>query len=241
MIRFDKTFAALELSKTNGGLTAVEGKSLFGIYAYRSAGLDPANGDPRGYYNGAVSKDYLNITQNTSTDSLVYFGSARPAVFGSLRNTVSYKRVSLSFNITGRFKYYFRANSTSVNYSDLVAADPHTDYLLRWQNPGDELKTTVPSLVYPSNANRSTFYQYSDVLVQKGDFIRLQDIQLSYSVPTGKKLIWVRDASIYLYAANIGILWRANNKGIDPDANDNTVYSSIPQPFSIAAGIKLSF
>ena len=122
-----------------------------------------------------------------------------------------------------------------------MAADPHTDYLLRWQNPGDELKTTVPSLVYPSNANRSTFYQYSDVLVQKGDFIRLQDIQLSYSVPTGKKLIWVRDASIYLYAANIGILWRANNKGIDPDANDNTVYSSIPQPFSIAAGIKLSF
>jgi TonB-linked SusC/RagA family outer membrane protein len=241
IIRFDKTFTALELGKTNGGLTAVEGKSLFGIYSYASAGLDPANGDPRGYLAGAVSKDYTNIIQKTTPDSLIYHGSARPCVFGAIRNTITYKRFSLSFNITGKFKYFFRNSTTSINYSDLVAGDPHQDYLLRWQNPGDENRTTVPSLAYPSNTNRNNFYQYSESLVQKGDHIRLQDVQVEYHLPYIKQISWMSSATVYGYISNIGILWRANKTGRDPDYADNSAFSFIPQPLSFAVGIKTSF
>jgi hypothetical protein len=41
---------------------------------------------------------------------------------------------------------------------------------------------------------------------------------------------------IYVYANNLGILWRANNKGIDPD-----YVSGIPNPKTIAAGLKIDF
>jgi hypothetical protein len=40
----------------------------------------------------------------------------------------------------------------------------------------------------------------------------------------------------YLYVNNIGLLWRANNKGIDPD-----YVNSIPNPRSLSAGVKVDF
>ncbi len=71
--------------------------------------------------------------------------------------------------------------------SDAVA--PNADYLDRWQKPGDETNTYVPSIVFPphSDANRSQFYQYSSSLIEKGDHIRLQDINLTYSINPNHK------------------------------------------------------
>jgi hypothetical protein len=242
VIRFDKTFAATELGKTNGGLVAVEGRSLFGIYSYPFAGLDPLTGDPMGVLNGQPSKDYLGIIQKTKADSLVYHGSARPAIYGGLRNSFTWKHFTLSCNLTYKFDYYFRRNSISGNYADLVVASQNQDYARRWQKPGDELLTNVPSLVYPTNTNRNTFYQNASVLVEKGDHIRLQDLQLGYDwIPASKKMNWIKHAYIYAYAANLGILWRANKYGIDPDYNDNNAFSNLTAPKSIALGCKITF
>jgi hypothetical protein len=77
------------------------------------------NGDPLGYRGDTKSKDYTALL-NVPIDSLVYKGSARPTVFGSVRNTFSYGRFSFSFNITYKFNYVFRRSSTSINYSDMV-------------------------------------------------------------------------------------------------------------------------
>jgi hypothetical protein len=46
---------------------------------------------------------------------------------------------------------------------------------------------------------------------------------------------------LYLYANNIGLLWRANHDGIDPDAIPNGNYSTFPTPRSIAAGVKIDW
>ncbi len=116
----------------------------------------------------------------------------------------------------------------------------HADYAQRWQKPGDEVNTDVPSFVYPYPTNnlRDLFYNQSTVLVEKGDHIRLQYINLSYSL--GKKILnrlSMKSFQVSLYINNVGILWRANDKDIDPDA----ALIDFPTPRSYAFAVRAGF
>ncbi|MGJ1241760.1 SusC/RagA family TonB-linked outer membrane protein [Sphingobacterium siyangense] len=221
-----------------GSVTGLAGRSMYGVYSYRWAGLDHDTGDPMGLLNGLPSKDYTAILNNFSPDSLTYHGSSRPTKFGSLRNDFHYKGFSLSCNIVFKLGYVFRRPSTATYYSKVVENQPHLDYSLRWQQPGDEIKTNVPSILYDQNENRSVFYNFSEVLVESGSHIRLQDIRLSYAFPSDKlKRSTFKSLQFYSYLSNLGILWKENKKGIDPD----TFGFNLPNPFSIAFGINANF
>lgn len=240
ILNFDKQYSALNLVNNYGSLIAVTGKSLFGIYAYPWAGLDPVNGDPQGILNHQASKNYSALV-NMPADSLMYFGSARPTIFGSLRNSFSWHDFTFSFNLQFKLGYYFRKSSVSLNYTDLAGSNPNADYHNRWKKPGDEQYTNIPSLSYPSNSNRNNFYTYSETLVEKGDHIRLQDIRLDYTMDQHKyRKLPFRQLSLYVYASNLGLLWKANHSGIDPDANDNFYLNAYPPPFSLSIGLKAS-
>lgn len=197
----------------------LEGKPLYALYSYRWAGLDPASGDPMGYLDGEVSKDYAGIAGRTAVTDIVYNGPARPTDFGSVRNTFSWKGISLSATVSYRFGYYFRENG--INYTLLLAGQGYNtgaDYGRRWQQPGDESFTQVPSLPASVNTNRDNLYRYSDILVKKGDNIRLQDISLSCSLPEKYlKRVKMGALQLYAYAANLGILWKAAGGTVDPD------------------------
>jgi hypothetical protein len=218
-------------------LSPIEGKPLYSIFSFKWMGLDPQTGDPQGYYNKQISTNYGDITNSAELSDLVYRGPANPTYFGSLRNNFSYKQLELSFTITYKMGYYFRR--ASINYFDLFnnGAPGNSDYELRWQNPGDENHTSVPSRIYNASATRSTFYKYADVLIEKGDHIRLQDIQLSYQMNKNEnKWLPMNQMRIYIYANNLGIIWKANNKGIDPD-----FISVSPNPRMVSAGLKIDF
>ncbi|MFA6082770.1 SusC/RagA family TonB-linked outer membrane protein [Mucilaginibacter sp.] len=194
-----------------------EGKPLYGIYSFKTAGLDPATGDPQGYLSGKVSKDYTAIINATTPDSLKFNGPARPTIFGSLRNAFSYKGFTLSANISYRFGYYFRRSS--VNYATILTGQGgHGDFEKRWMKPGDEAFTQIPSMPATNNGNRNNFYMYSSSLIEKADHIRLQDINLSYSLSKEKfKWLPVTNIQVYAYANNLGILWKATKTSLDPD------------------------
>jgi hypothetical protein len=217
-------------------ISPIEGKPLYAMYSFKWMGLDPNNGDPQGYYSKQISKDYSAIFNSTDLSDLIYRGPANPTYFGSLRNNFSFKQLELSFNITWKMGYYFRRNS--INYNDLFnGAAGHPDFENRWQNPGDENKTSVPSMPPNTNPNRNTFYAYSDVLIEKGDHLRLQDLQVSYQLNKNEtRWLPMNQFRFYVYANNMGILWKANHKGIDPD-----YVSGIPNPRTIAAGLRIDF
>nr|WP_294795568.1 SusC/RagA family TonB-linked outer membrane protein [uncultured Mucilaginibacter sp.] len=202
------------------------------IVSYKWAGLDPLTGDPQGYVNGQVSKDYFAIAQNP-IDQQVVSGSALPPVFGNLRNTIEWKKFSLAFNINYRFGYYFRKPVT--NYSTLITyGTGYNDYEGRWQKPGDERLTNTPSFNYPSDSQRDLFYQYSSVNVEKADNVKLSEIYLSYDFSPKRKIPGVKSLQFYLFANQLNIiLWKANKAGLDPD-----VLYSIKPPASFSAGIK---
>lgn len=222
-------------SNSLGNIYPREGKPVYAIYSYRWAGLDPQTGDPRGYLEGETSNDYAAIQSATTFEDLVYHGSARPTIFGSIRNSFSYKSFSVSANIVYSLGYYFRVGS--ISYTDLFSNwVGHRDYALRWQVPGDETITTIPAFQYPEIDGRSTFYERSEALVEKGDHIRLQDLRVGYRLDTatpGKSRF--KDLMFYVYANNLGIIWKANNRGLDPDAN------VFPQPKTFSFGVSTSF
>src|SRR5690606_15000314 len=97
---------------SNLGQYPIEGKPLHALYSLRYAGLDD-EGDPLGYMDGEISKDYANIYNNTALSDYVYHGRATPSTFGSLRNTLRYKGVELSFNLSYHLGYYFRQQAFS--------------------------------------------------------------------------------------------------------------------------------
>jgi len=214
------------------GINPAEGKPMYSFYSYPWVGLDPQNGDPQGYLNGQPSKDYAKIIATANRDNMVYSGPSRPPVFGAFRNTFSWKNLSLSANISYRLGYYFRRGS--VSYGNTYGLGAHGDYESRWQKPGDEALTQVPSIPLATNNSRDNLYMNSETLVEKGDHLRLQDIQLSYSLPGRLKL---RNISFYLYANNLGIVWKAAPGSLDPDY----ATSAWPPPATLAAGMKLNF
>jgi len=219
----------------------VVGKPVYGIYSYKWAGLDPANGDPRGYLNGAVSKDYQTIVLSTKFDDLEYAGPARPALFGGLLNNFSFDRFTLGLNISYKLGYYFR--KPSVKYYNLynmnLAGSVHRDFESRWQKPGDEVFTDVPSMAsYGANNFRDLLYNNSSATVAKGDHIRLQDIRLGFDLDRSLwKAMPVKNLQLYIYTTNLGILWKANKFDLDPDMIGE-VTTSYPIPKSFSIGLK---
>lgn len=215
----------------------LEDRPLYSIYSLKWEGLDPETGEPLGSFNGQVSKDYYSIGTSKNIDDLVYSGPANPTFFGSVLNNISYKQLSLSFNIIWKAGHYFRRNS--IEYYNLVngISKGHPDYNLRWQKPGDEKFTNIPSFLYPLNESRDVFFKYSEALVEKGDHIRFQDIQFNYDLTKNQaKKLSMQSVRFYAYVNNVGIIWKATDADIDPD-----FVQGIPNARSYSVGVKLEF
>lgn len=221
---FSKPVPAFYTQRENN---PIQGKPLYAIYSYNWGGLDPLNGDPQGYIDGQLSKDYNAIINRTNLDNLIYNGPSRPQIFGSFRNTFSWKGLSVSANLSYRLGYYFRRNS--VQYQSIMTGrGGHGDYTDRWMKSGDENITYVPSMPAVSNSSRDLFYASSEVLVSKGDHIRLQDVDLTYDLDKDVlKHLSLKRIQLYLYANNLGILWKADKNRLDPDYPNGLVPRTI--------------
>ncbi len=226
--------AAGELGSTSA-FTPIVGQPIYGIYSYPWGGLDPENGDPLVRTFQGTSKDYSGLFSSTDFSQLVYHGNARPTHFGAFRNTIAYKGISLSVNLTYKFNYYFRR--PSINYTSLAGLWlGHPDYNQRWQQAGDENTTNIPSFTYPLNTNRNNFFSGSEVLVERGDHIRLQDIRVGYDIPVGN-LKGFKSINLYTYINNVGILWKSTDTKIDPDFVSNRFVN----PTTYAIGFQCNF
>ncbi|HET7117098.1 MAG TPA: hypothetical protein VFI29_11435, partial [Hanamia sp.] len=236
--KYETTEADKIVSKLGAGglIVPVIGKPLYSISAYKWGGLD-ANGNPQGYVNGKKSTDYDSIVTEGFNKGLegnvVYVGPSSPPIFGSLINTFSFKGISLSVNLIYKLGYYFQ--KTALSYSGLINYGAgNKDYDKRWMKPGDELKTNIPSFIYPVDDSRDAFYALSEATVLKADNVRIQYINLSWLLPFKYKN--VPNIELYINVSNLGIIWRANKENLDPD------YPATLKPEkSYAFGIRANF
>ncbi len=206
----------------------------YALFSYKWAGLDPQNGNPMGFVDKEPSANYGQLLNTANIEDLVYHGTTVPVYFGNFRQAFSWKDLSFSFNISGQFGHWFRANTIEYNalFNNWLT---HSDYEKRWQQPGDELRTNVPSMVYPANTSRDRFYAYSEVTAYRADHIRLQDIRIEYAVvlaPKSKKPV---RCSFYGYGTNFKPLWVKNTAGLDPINHHNIQFPPV-----WSGGVKVS-
>lgn len=218
-------------------ITPVIGKPVFSILSYPFEGLDNA-GNPQGHVDGKVSIDYNKIiyTSPFTANSLIYSGPSSPRFFGFVGNEFTYKNFFLTVNIAYKLHYYFRR--ATINYDALFNQGiGNGDFSKRWQKPGDENITSVPSMIYPNNSKRDYFYASSTATVSKADNIRIQFINLSYSwLPGNNKGSFFQRLQFYLNAANLGIIWKAYKGNVDPDYP-----TSLKPPKSFTMGLRANF
>jgi len=208
----------------------IVGKSLDLNYAWQSGGLDPATGEllaPDG------TKDYVAYMNNAKIDDLADMGMKFPPYAGVFRNTFSYGNFSLSASVDYKFGFYFKRST--INYSQLFTSGVgHMDYLKRWQVPGDEKTTSVPVFPVDKNISRDELYVNSALMYEKGDFLRLADLQFSYRTFPG--FLKNKECRLFATVRNVAWIYRANALGLIPDM-PNVTY---PNPRTWIMGFQIN-
>ncbi|MFD2904436.1 SusC/RagA family TonB-linked outer membrane protein [Sphingobacterium anhuiense] len=216
-------------------IAGIVGKPVYSLFSYPWKGLD-IDGNPIGYVDGVESKDYRQIFNNTALDDMVYEGPTLPRWFGAAGSTIRYRNLTVDFRLLYKFGHYVRTRS--VDYNSLFAQNiTHSDYSLRWKEPGDENITSVPAMIYPLNSNRENYYRNSSVLIESASHIRLQYVNIQYGLKKmfGSKL----DADVFLNIENIGLLWKSTDKDFDPEYERN--YNAIRPSWQWSLGCRINF
>ena len=221
--KLDSRKRVIDLVSGNGfGRQGYPRRALFSI---PFAGLSE-DGIPR-FINqeGNLTSTGVYFQESNKLGFLIYEGPSEPVVTGSLGNIFTYKKLKLNVFVTYSFGNKIRLNPAfASSYSDFYAMPK--EFKNRWIMPGDQTVTAIPviasvrqtkqisALNYAYNA-----YNYSDVRVASGDFIRLKEISLSYDLPSA----WVsplgfKNVSAKVQGTNLLLLY-ADSKlnGQDPE------------------------
>ncbi|MGJ1237753.1 SusC/RagA family TonB-linked outer membrane protein [Sphingobacterium multivorum] len=215
---------------TGNYINPLEGHPLYALFSFPYVGLD-SEGNLIGRLDGMESQNYSAMMNSSDTDNLIYSGVATPTFFGSLINTFHYRDFDLSFNIV--FKAGHKYRRESLKYSELLTNYMQPDYGKRWQQVGDELWTNVPSMTYPFDSNRESLYKYGATLIEDASTVRLKDIRLAFRRPINR--LGIRELQLLVYANNIGLIWKANKQGQDPDS------PLMPIPRTYSVGLNANF
>jgi hypothetical protein len=207
------------------GSRFVPDQSAFTIYAYKFAGLDNL-GDPQiRLAKGDVTKD-----RNVATaGDMKYMGTYLPVWTGGMTNIFRYNSFGLDFNLVYSLGSVMRRD-VNTYYTDVPTTasfetgNINREFLNRWQKPGDEAKTNVPSYVAVSSESNSRrdvgYYENADINVLSASYIKFRDITFSYSLPASiVRKMNSQGANIRLQLSNV-MLWKANKDNIDPEFQD---------------------
>ena len=144
--------------------------------------MSAENGYPLVEVDGELVQDYKSFIGGFTPENLPIAGVSVAPYYGSVRNTLRYKEIELSANISWKAGHVFRRKSMAPADEYYSADRYHFDYLKRWKTPGDEKFTEVPAWADAGLGDGDVAYRYSRVLVTKGNQIRLQDVNINYTL-----------------------------------------------------------
>lgn len=251
-----------EANRTNYASSAVIGKPLDGVWSYRYAGLN-TDGRATFYTNKEGEKVLYGMT---NLDGLKYEGPNLPTTQLGFTNTFAYKRLSLSALFIGSFGNVMRLRNLSQNYA-LTFPEPtqnlSREWVNRWRKPGDELNTNIPKLedsafeaaVTGTSPYNGRMYDNSDLRTVKGDFVRLQNLSISYDYFTPRlRALGIQNIRLMLQGNNLYVWKDAKLKGQDPEAQGSKMsYADsrsvqvsfgntfLPVPRSYTASLQVQF
>jgi TonB-dependent starch-binding outer membrane protein SusC len=220
------------------------GRSIGELFAYETDGIfqtqeevdnhaDQPNARPGDIRFKDNSGDGL-ITD----DDRVYMGNTIPTFAYGLNFNSSYKNFDLSLFFQGSGgNMVYNGSYNSLMIGGLL--NHHTDMLNYWTP--DNTNTDIPRPdVLEANANARP----SDRFIEKGDYMKLQNFQIGYTVPLKNQRILSR-ARVYVSGQNVFVL--SGYRGYDPDFMSEGLFSrgfdfgSFPNPRTFMLGVEIGF
>ena len=175
-----------------------EGAKINEHYLVRYAGVDPTNGAP--LYYGADNEIYRAGDLPEGENRVLQGKSTIADKEGGFFSNLNYKGIGLRADFifkSGNWIYNQvreNLNSTGVNIDDNQAIDAFN----YWQQPGDT--NVQPSPLFQSELISVN----SDIFLEKGDYIRLRNITLSYDFPSSYlEKIPFTSLKVYLQGQNL--------------------------------------
>lgn len=225
--------ADFPLAKVTGSLLAnEEGRSFNSYYIPIWAGVDPATGI--GMWIDSTGKP--NTNYNAAKPQFV--GKPQPDGFGSVTNTLSYRGVSFSFQLYYQYGFKIYNASNLVNDGQLAYANQDRAALNRWQKNGDIAINPKRTL------NNFDAGRFSTRNLYNGDFIQLQNLTISYTLPRSIcQQLHLNSFRVYAQAYNLAI-W-STKKQVQDIGNQSSQgrfrNDSYPMPKSLSIGLNVNF
>lgn len=171
----------------------------------------------------------------------VYLGNAIPKFYYGLNIDLSYKDFDFSMFWQGN------AGNKVFNavYQALMAeqyGNDHVDALNFWTPTNTNTNVPRPIIGDPNGNDR-----VSNRFVENGSYVKLQNIQLGYTIPTEFVKRTRVFSSFHIYVAGENLITIANYKGYDPDFISDGLFSrgfdygSFPNPRTFMIGIQAGF
>lgn len=240
---------ATVMSLISGSGFTMVGYPSRGLFSIPFAGLDEKGLPTLRNEKGEISSTDVNFQERIKKDYLIYEGPTDPKYTGSLQNNFTYKNLSLNVFMTYAFGNVIRLDPYFRAYYTDLSAMPK-EFKNRWTLPGDEARTNIPVILSARQYHENSSYQvgynaynYSDVRIAKGDFIRLKEVSLTYNFPTSllKKYDRIKRLSLKLQATNLFLLY-ADSKlnGQDPEFfRSGGVAAPLPRQFTFTVRLGL--
>ena len=205
----------------------MEGESIGTFYTYMYAGT--VNGRSEYYVLDENGNKTGETTNNPGLKDRAITGCAQPKLTAGWNNSFSYKNWSLNAFITGVFGNDVY-NSPRAHYTSAQMFSDGKNVLKEFlSNPAGDASGSLPS----------------DRFIEKGTYVRLQSLSLSYTFRNCFNN-WIQDLTLYGTANNL--LTITNYKGLDPEVNLGGIdpgidyrWSRYPHARTFMVGVKINF
>jgi TonB-linked SusC/RagA family outer membrane protein len=198
-----------------------EGGAVGNFYGKRFAGF--TDDGKWLFYKADGSKVPASQINN---DDLTIIGNGVPKLQLALNNTFIYKNFDLSIFFRGKFGFDI------LNTKELYFGNK------KWL-PNNLLKSAITT-----HDKLNDDPQYSDYYIEKGDFVKLDNLTLGYNAPI-KTNKYVRNVRIYVTGRNL--LTFTGYSGIDPELEDTGFSTGVdgrgfyPRTKSLTLGLNVGF
>ena len=205
----------------------IEGEPIGTFYTYQYAGT--VNGRSEYYVLDENGNRTGETTNNPAQKDRSITGCAQPKLNAGWNNTFTYKNWSLNAFITGVFGNDVY-NSPRAHYTSAQMFSDGKNVLKEFLGfPAGDASGSLPS----------------DRWIEKGTYIRLQSLSLSYTFRNCFNN-WIKDLTLYGTANNLFTI--TNYKGLDPEVNLGGIdpgidyrWSRYPHTRTFMVGVKINF
>ena len=205
----------------------MEGEPIGTFYTYQYAGI--VNGRSEYYVLDENGNRTGETTNNPSLKDRSITGCAQPKLNAGWNNTLTYKNWSLNAFIIGVFGNDVY-NSARAHYTSAQMFSDGKNVLKEFlNNPASDASGSLPS----------------DRFIEKGSYVRLQTLSLSYTFRNCFN-DWIQDLTLYGTANNLFTI--TNYKGLDPEVNMGGIdpgidyrWSRYPHTRTFMVGVKINF